>query len=212
MLYEDSETLVKDLREGKEEAYSHIIDVYSQRLFGYALTLTSDHAMAQDIVQNVYLKTWEKRKNINIHTSLQNYLFKSVQNEFLNQYKKRRSKMILEHKYFKALENTTSLVEEKSFDDLIKKITKEVQNLPPKCREIFLMSRREGLTNLEISEYLNISIKTVEAQITKSFSVLREKLGDEYTKVINLFFLFDSLSMGQIPMGRGTSYFSNGKI
>ncbi|CAN0596932.1 unnamed protein product, partial [Laminaria digitata] len=73
---------------------------------------------------------------------------------------------------------------------IIERIGKEVQNLPPKCREVFILSRKDGLTNVEISDYLNISIKTVEAQITKAFSVLRNKLGDKYDTI--LFLVFDT--------------------
>jgi len=165
------------LRKGDENAFIHLVDTFNQRLFGYALTLTNDKAMAQDILQNVFLKTWENRKKIRITHSLQNYLFKAVHYEFLNQYKKNRSTMILEKKYFESLEREVLKYDENSFVNAIEKITIEIQNLPPKCREIFIMSRKEGLTNIEISHYQNISIKTVEAHITKAFSILRKKLG-----------------------------------
>lgn len=94
--------------------------------------------------------------------------------------------MILEQKYFEALEKVTSTQDENEFQITLARITKEIQNLPPKCREVFIMSRKEGLTNLEISEYLNISVKTVEAQITKAFSVLKKELDE---KCITVYFM-----------------------
>ncbi len=186
MNYRDDSELIESLRSGEEKAFVYLVDQYNQRLYGYALTLTKDHTEAEDILQNVFLRAWEKRKKMNITNSLQNYLYKSVRNEFLNQYKKTRSTMILEQKYFEALEKVTSTQDENEFQITLARITKEIQNLPPKCREVFIMSRKEGLTNLEISEYLNISVKTVEAQITKAFSVLKKELDE---KCITVYFM-----------------------
>lgn len=182
--------LIERLKNGEEEAFIYLVDRYNRRLFGYAMTLTSNHAQAEDILQNVFLRTWEQRKKLHIKSSLQNYLFKSVYNEFINQYKKNRSTMILEQKYFEGLERAVTVQEDSPAEKVIARITKEIQNLPPKCKQVFLLSRKEGLTNLEISEYLNVSIKTVEAQLTKAFGVLRKRLGETYQAM--LFLLFSS--------------------
>lgn len=188
MKNKESIFLVERLKKGEEKAYVQLVDLYNRRLFGYALSLTNDYAQAEDIIQNVFLKTWEQRKKLKIRTSLQNYLFKSVYNEFINQYKKKRSTMILEQKYFESLEKATSVHDDSSLEKVIAHITQEIQKLPPKCREVFLLSRTEGLTNLEISEHLNISIKTVEAQIAKAFGKLRHRLGKNYNTMLFLLF------------------------
>jgi len=188
MKYHDQAVLIKDLINGEEKSFIYLIDHYNQRLYGYAMTLTNNPAMSQDIIQNVFLRTWEKRKKIAINTSLQNYLFKSVHNEFVNQYKKNRSTIILEQKYFDALEKSANSYDDISFGKAIEKIMEEVQNLPPKCREVFVLSRKEGLTNIEISNYLDVSVKTVEAHVTKAFSILRKKLGDKIETILFLAF------------------------
>jgi len=173
--------LLERLKNGEENAFIELVDLYNRRMFGYALTLTNDHVLAQDILQNVFLRTWEKRKKLHIaSSSLQNYLFKSVYNEFINQYKKNRSTMILEQKYFEALDKVVASHDETSWEKIMARVTQEIENLPPKSREVLLLSRKEGLTNLEISEYLKVSIKTVEAHLTKAFGVLRKRLGKEY--------------------------------
>ena len=61
-MYQDQSLLIEHLKQGKEKAYIYLIDYYSQRLFAYALTLSCNETMAQDIIQNVFLRTWEKRK------------------------------------------------------------------------------------------------------------------------------------------------------
>lgn len=183
MNYDDNDLLIEQLQKGNEKAYIYLVDTYNKRLFGYALTLTNDHAQAEDILQNVFLKAWKQRKKIGIKSSLQNYLFKSVYNEFINQYKKKRSTMILEQKYFASLEKAININDDQSFEGLIARITLEIQSLPPKCREVFILSKKEGLTNIEISEYLNVSIKTVEAQITKAFGILRGRLDQKYKSI-----------------------------
>lgn len=192
MDYSNDSDLIEALKNGKEKVFVYLVDNYSQRLYGYALTLTKDHAEAEDILQNVFLRAWEKRNKMAITTSLQNYLYKSVRNEFLNQYKKSQSTMILEQKYFEALEKVTINQDENEFQTTLARITKEIQNLPPKCKQVFVMSRKEGLTNIEISEYLNISVKTVEAQITKAFTILRKELDEKYKSI--LFMLLGKVS------------------
>ena len=184
MNYDDNDILIKQLQKGNEKAYVYLVDNYSKRLFGYAITLTNDHAEAEDILQNVFLKAWKQRKKIGIKSSLQNYLFKSVYNEFINLYKKKRSTMILEQKYFAGLEKAVNIRDDQSSENILARITMEIQNLPPKCREVFVLSKKEGLTNIEISEYLNVSTKTVEAQITKAFGILRERLGEKYKSIL----------------------------
>ncbi|NKI27598.1 sigma-70 family RNA polymerase sigma factor [Arenibacter sp. 6A1] len=184
---EDSLVIYR-LKKGEEKAYVSLVDLYSKRLFGYALSLTHDHAQSQDIVQNVFLKTWVKRKKLDIHSSLQNFLFKSVYNEFINQYKKKRSTMVLEQKYFNSLEKAVLLQDDHSFERILDQISKEISQLPPKCQQIFILSKKEGLTNSEISAYLNVSLKNVEAQITKAYGILRDRLGKKYKIIMMIVF------------------------
>ncbi|MEO9510974.1 MAG: sigma-70 family RNA polymerase sigma factor [Flavobacteriaceae bacterium] len=188
MDYDNKDVLLEQLKKGEEKAFIYLVEHYSKRLFAYAYTLTNDQGLAQDVLQNFFLRTWEKHKKLNITTSLQNYLFKSIHNEFLNQYRKNKSTIVVEKKYFDTLIKIAETYDENSFTKVIDRIGKEIQNLPPKCREVFLLSRQDGLTNIEISEYLNVSIKTVEAHVTKAFSILRMRLGDKVDTILFLAF------------------------
>jgi len=147
MDFSDNAVLIESLKKGKEEAYMYLLDKYHRKLYAYAISLIDNHAQAQDIVQNVLIKTWQSRKTLNSKYSIQSFLYKSNYNEFVNTYEKDKA-----------------------------------------CKQIFSLSKKEGLTNVEISEYLNISIKTVEVQITIAYNKLRDKLGDKLELLLLVFF------------------------
>ena len=185
MRYDYKDELKKGLAEGLESAYTYMIDKYDQILFGYAFSLSHDRAIAQDIVQNVFLRIWEKRTELHLRNNLQSYLLKSVYHEFISVYRKNRPILYIESKYFEGLENTVSTT--RDYDGIIAQVRAEINRLPPKCKAIFIMSKKEGLTNLEIANYLNISVKTVEFHITKAFVTLRENLKLSYTTLLLIF-------------------------
>lgn len=189
MDFKENEILIEALKKGKNEAYSYLINTFSRRLFAYALTLINDHALAQDIMQNVFLNVWRHRKKLKAEYTIQSFLFKSIYNEFINQHKHNQAISNLEKKYADSLEKIVNNTEELNIDRIINLVNKEIEKLPPKCKQIFTLSKKEGLSNIEISEYLGISVNTVEVQITKAFKVLRKKLGDKVRPI--LFLLFD---------------------
>lgn len=182
-----NQQLAKRLILGDCKAYDFLMDFYYQKLCAYAQSLCHDHAMAQDIVQNVFVTVWTNRKNINPKLSIKSYLYKSVYNEFINQYRKNKPVIYLEKKYFEAIDLVAD-IEQEELQELIGLMNAEIDNLPSKCREIFLMNKKEGLTHTEISEYLDISTKTVEGHITRAFKILTEKLGTKVEAVLFLLF------------------------
>lgn len=172
----ENERLIENLKKGEEEAYIYLVDKYHRRLHAYVLTLTDNHTFAQDIVQKVFLKTWQFRKKLNSNFSIQSFLYKSTYNEFVNTYKKDQAVMSLQMRYYESLTEIVEVANDTSIQKMITLVTNEIEKLPPKCRQIFSLSKKEGLSNMEIAEYLGISPKTVENQISKAFKVLRKKL------------------------------------
>lgn len=183
----DNSTLIKALKEEKEEAYYFLVNHYHRVLYAYAVSLIDNHTIAEDIVQNVFLKTWEYRKKLNSKYSIKNFLYKSVYHEFVNVYNKKKQQNNLEERYATSLNQVMEMMTSSEIDKAIHLINNEINKLPPKRREIFILSKKEGLTNQEISQYLNISVKTVEGQITKSFKTLKNRLEK---KLHTLFVLF----------------------
>lgn len=186
MCFDDRTFLMDQLKKGKERAYVYLLDKYHRRLYAYALTLIRDRTLANDIVQNVFLRTWQFRKKLDSNYSLQSFLFTSVYNEFVSTYQKNQATLLLEKEYFRSLATVVENVDDNETDRMISLVRAEVRNLPPKCRRIFTLSKSEGLTNPEIAEHLDVSIKTVEAQISKAFKVLRNKLGKKFEGILFL--------------------------
>lgn len=175
--FNDNKAFIKNLKSGNEKAYAFLVDKYHPLLCAYAESLISDRDVAQDIVQNVFIKIWEKRKFLKEDFKIKNFLYKSVFHEFIDEYRKNRAVTKLEGKYIEAVQEYLEQDnEEEKLIKLFEIVQKEINNLPPKCKRIFLLSKREGLSNHEISEHLNISIKTVEAHITKGFTLIRERV------------------------------------
>ncbi|SDS63946.1 RNA polymerase sigma-70 factor [Gramella sp. MAR_2010_147] len=188
--FKDNAILIEYLKKGEEKAYVFLLEKFHRRLFAYALTFVDEKALAQDIVQSVFLKTWQYRKKLNPEYSIQSFLYKAVYNEFINTYRKDKATMMLEKKYYEAMYTVVEEMDERNLSEIIEAVTREIELLPKRCRQVFTLSKQEGLTNKEISEYLNISVKTVEALITKSFKILRKKLDNKYESI--LFFLFSN--------------------
>ncbi len=180
--------LIEQLKLGNKTAFTYLVNTYHQKLHAYALSLTHDTSVSKDIVQEVFLKIWISRKKLKSGFSINGFLYKSVYNEFVNLYHKNQSISLLEKTYIESLnkiiEETDSYILNKKTDLL--KI--EIENLPKKCKKVFLLSKSEGLTNQEIAEYLDLTVKAVEAHITKAYSILRNKISSKIDHLLFLIF------------------------
>lgn len=176
MKFEDEKILIDSLNKGNEEAFGFLFDKYHDRLYAYALSLVNENMMAQDIVQNVFIRTWKFRKKLNPLYSLQSFLYKTTYNEFVRTYQQNKPTLRVQARYFDTLNLIISESEESDVVQKVLAVSREVEKLPKKCRQIFKLSKVEGLTNMEIAEHLGLSIKTVENQLGKAYKILREKL------------------------------------
>jgi RNA polymerase sigma-70 factor (ECF subfamily) len=188
MGFDDNTVLMESLINGEEKAYEFLLNKFHRKLNAYALTLVNDHSMAQDIVQNVFLKTWKTRNKLNPEFPIQSFLYKSIYNEFINSYQQNKAMMLLQKKYVESMHQVIETTDESSIEQMLGIINREIQNLPPRCQQVFILSKKEGLTNIEIAEHLDVSIKTVEAQISKAFKILKGKLKDNYNMMLFLLF------------------------
>jgi len=180
--------LIYALRKGESDGYTFLVNNYHHRLCVYAFSLTQDHDLSEDIVQNVFINFWKNRGRLRDDIIIKSYLYRSVYNEFIDQYRKQKLVLPLEKKHIDYLTDIVQNEDENSLDKLIKIVKQEIENLPPKCKQALILSKQDGLSNIEIAEYLNVSIKSVEAHITKAFSILRKKVGDKTHGIMFLLF------------------------
>ena len=184
--FTDEKHLIAHLIKGNEAAYAHLVEVYYKPLCNYVANLSKDDFKSEDIVQNVILRFWEQRKNLNVNVSLKSLLYRSVYNEFVDQYRKDIAITALEKKYIEELDLFYDTHDEADTNRLMVLVQKEIEQLPPKCKEVFLLSKKEGLTYNEIAEFKNISVKTVDKHVSKAYTLLREKMK---TKINHMLFL-----------------------
>lgn len=166
--------LINKLQKGDEAAFKELVEKYSDALFGYALSLSGNHHTANDIVQEVFISTFEYRKKLNHKYSIESFLYKSTYNKFIDLYYKNKSRSKLHEQYRLILNQLLINPEENRL--MLEKMRREIENLPKKIKDIFVLSKTNGYTNLEISETLGISVKTVESNITKAYKILKKKL------------------------------------
>ncbi len=180
---------VEKLKNGDNNAYTLLMNDYYKNLCGYANLFTKDPSKSEDIVQNVFVKIWIYRKKIDPNISIKKYLYKSVYNEFIDQYRKNKSVISLEEKYLKVID---TIIDDNSLDieKLMMNVNREIDKLPEKCKRVFILNKKEGLTHNEIAEYLQISTKTVESHITRAFKILNQKLGNKIKSILIIIFDF----------------------
>lgn len=150
---------------------------YQPSLINYAFYLTRSSEDALEIVNDVFLSIWDKRDRLKLDSSLNTYLYTAVKNRSINYIKKNK----LETVFDDQLDTLSDFSADQSILEKEQRIIiQQIMNgLPSKCKQVFAMSRIDQLSNKEIASLLDISIKTVEAQITKALKIFRKKLNNE---------------------------------
>lgn len=168
------------IKKGDIRSYEALFRAYYKPLLIYSERIVDDKDDANEIVQDIFLKLWEKRKNLEIKTSVNSYLYRAVYNNSLQLLK--RKKLDLKYKQYKIHQSNepTNPSEKMIATELSHKIALLLEELPENCKRIFKMNRFQGMKYQEIADELVISIKTVEANMTKALKFFREHLA-EYT-------------------------------
>ncbi len=176
---QDSESiLVERLRNKDKRAFELVFNEYYGLMKAYAMRFMDEIEEAEEIVQDVFVKFWEKCDSLAADSSVKSYLYRSVHNTCLNYIKHQKVKDSYRQYIIGFMEEAQESEYAPEKPNVEGRILQEIDQLPPRCAEIFKLSRFEGLKYQEIADHLEISIKTVEVQMGKALKVLREKLQD----------------------------------
>jgi RNA polymerase sigma-70 factor (ECF subfamily) len=175
-----------DLSTNNEVVFEQLFKKHFRELHAYAFSLLKDWDVAEEVVQDMFLKLWERNEAIQVRTSIKSYLYKSVYHDSLNYLRGQKVQL----KY----QTTTAYSMKNHIDDAAGKLTmgeleqhlqRALSKLPEKCRAIFHLSRFEELKYQEIASQLEISIKTVETHMGKALRILRKEM-KEFLPIIAL--------------------------
>jgi len=174
----DDRNLFVQIKRGDKKSFEILFRAYYAPLCQFSRKYIKDADDCEEIVQSFFLKLWDKKDELDINQSVKNYLFSSVRNRCLNFIKHEKIKQEYQSEIMK---NPDGQIDPTSFImevNLVERIDQCIADLPERRREIFMLSREQGLKYREIADQLGISIKTVETQMGQALKELREKLKD----------------------------------
>jgi len=178
----DENFLFSKIQNGDNKAFEHLFKKHYIYLVAFANSFIHEIDISENIVQNIFVKLWEKRAKYQI-TSLKGYLMVAVRNSCQNEIKR------LQHeRTYKQAKKTEIIIEETNYPDsrAMDIITHAINQLPEQRKRIFKLNRLDGLKYREIADQLNISQKTVEAQMGKALKYLRKTLLELKKQVYNI--------------------------
>jgi len=160
------------------KAFDIIYKKYSRRLYGFVFRYVKQEADTEEIVQEVFIKIWKTRGKIDVYSSFESFLFTVAHNATVNLLKKRATEQkYIEHiKSLQIINESYQLTDEIHYKELNQKFQGVLNELSPRQKEIFQLSREEGLSNKEIAEKLSISVQTVKNHLVTALSFLKRKL------------------------------------
>lgn len=173
-----------------KEGFEILFKQYYEPLCNFVFGIVKDYDASEDVIQELFVKFWEKRNNFSDDISIKAYLYRAARNMSLNQIKhfgvKKDFNLFNQIKLSDTEQNIANPAE---ISELQEMIAQAVNELPTERKKIFLMSRQDGLKYKEIARELNISVKTVENQMGKALSTLRSELSDYLPAVIIAIFI-----------------------
>lgn len=175
--------------DGDKEAFRFFFDRYYTDLCNFVNIYIRDSTISEEIVQDIYVYFWEKKRKINIESSVRSYLMRASKNKSLNYIRNEKIKLNIYEKLSRATEVSEDMPDNILDANQLRKIIDEsVNQLPEKCREVYLLAKSKNMSYKEIAGELGISLKTVENHMGKALKRLRKTLMPYYNEIF-IFFL-----------------------
>lgn len=189
--FSEERSLILRLIEGDEDAFCELYATYKNRLIYFAMRFLKSREYAEDVFQDAFTVVWQSRRFVNPDASFSSYLYTIMRNRILNQLRNTANEEKLKESILsQALDYTEDTKREVMLNDLKSLISHALQQLTPRQREIFEMSREAQLSHKEIADKLGISVNTVQEHISTSLKLIRTYLikysGSEYVDLLLL--------------------------
>lgn len=176
MILKEQQQLRK-IQRGNIDSFEKLFHRFYPGLSGYAESLVGKREIAEEVVQDVFYNIWKNRETLRINKTWQSYLYRSVYNNSMMYLRKmRREHPMNERNSLEPKVNTPDPYELMQLNEVSELVSRTLEDLPERTREIFRLNRQEGLKYREIAERLSISIKTVEANMGRALKALRNSL------------------------------------
>lgn len=173
----DEREVVRLLKQSDEGAFNILFRFYDTRLYHFAYSYLRSTEESKEIVQETFIRIWERREGIDIEQSFSGFLFTVAQRMVLNRLRRQKTENHYKQSLLKNEPQSVAETENKVISSELEKAKQDALfELPPRRKMIFEMIREQGMTYKEVAEKLNISIKTVEAQMAEAMKHLRARL------------------------------------
>lgn len=174
------------LRQDSKEAFSLLFQTYYTDLVLFCGNFVKDKDSCEDIVQSIFLKLWNDRKNIQIEISLKSYLLKAVRNSCLDEFRHIEIVRQYETEYGSSVLDNYDTENYILYSDLYTHLSRALEKIPDLYKEAFVLNRFEGLKYREIAEKLSVSERTVEVRVSRTLDLLRKQLKDFFVFLISI--------------------------
>ena len=172
-------TLYHQIKQGDAEAMKSLFHLHYKPLCTYVVQFTKSMPEAEDIVQGIFVRLWSNRETLTIVTSTKAYLYRSAHNAYIDTYRKSKKEiLLLDRLKYEALSNQLE-EDDTLLQQRLAKTKLLISVLPERCKEVLLLSKKEGYKNREIAKKLEISIKTVEAHLAVAIKKIQDSFKDD---------------------------------
>lgn len=166
--------LVERISKGDRHAFRCLFERYFPMFLSFARSLLKDDMVADDLVQNVFVRLWTSREKLDADRSIRNYLLVSVRNEVFCYLRANRIQKV-EALQYDVMDESSDIHDKVAAKDMERDISYIIEDMPDRRKEIFRLSRNEKLSNKEIAQRLGLSVRTVEKHIENALSDIRHK-------------------------------------
>jgi RNA polymerase sigma-70 factor (ECF subfamily) len=182
--------LVEKLQSGDLDAFDQIFKRFGDKLFGFALKYLKSKEETEELVQDVFLKIWENRKNLKKESSLKSYLFTIAYHNICRVFKKKQIYLKFLEENKSIANSTFNLEDQIEYKGVLEQIDLLIERLPEKQRAIFIKSYKEGKSTKEIAKEVNLAPGTVDNHISAALKFLRNQISGENFALLLFFIVF----------------------